>query len=240
MRKLFDPQRFPAWGVAGCAVVLAATLVSAVAYRGRVGESFSPLNHFVSELGERGVSPLAVVFNVGLLAGGLLLAGFMVQFGRYLRGLGLFAGAVGAVSGLACALVGVFPMDDLPLHLAVATLFFRTGLFAVVLFTAALIFDRRRSLSRWLIAPGIATFLAFAVFLAAMSSVPVDFEALARLIRNRPDVLPIAVMEWAVFGTVLAWVGWISLAARAGIARRATGRRGPGGATAPAAAADEP
>lgn len=239
MKKLLDPERFPDWGIAGCATVLAGTLVAALAYTGPAGHGFSPLNHFVSELGARGVSPLAIAFNGGLVAGGLLVAVFMVQFGRYLRGLGLFAGAVGAVSGLACAMVGFFPMDDLPVHLAVATLFFRTGLFAVVLFTAALVFDRRRSLSRWLIAPGVAAFLAFAVFLTVMSRVPIDFEALARLTRNRPDVLGIEVLEWAVFGTVVLWVAWISVAARNAIAVRSHGVRGAPDDPAAAAAPDE-
>ena len=50
-------------------------------------EPFSPLNHWISELGEVGVSRLAAVFNVGLVVGGICYALFMLAFAATRRGL---------------------------------------------------------------------------------------------------------------------------------------------------------
>ena len=55
----------------------ATSVVTALAYTGSKGQPYSPLNHWVSELGEVGVSELASVFNVGLIIGGLCFAVFM-------------------------------------------------------------------------------------------------------------------------------------------------------------------
>lgn len=51
------------FGLAGAALVAACSLAAALAYAGPDGEPYSLLNHFISELGEVGVSPLAWLFN---------------------------------------------------------------------------------------------------------------------------------------------------------------------------------
>jgi hypothetical membrane protein len=71
----------PLVGMLGSAIFLLASVVAAFTYRGTLGESYSPLNHWVSELGEIGVSGLATIFNVGLILGGLALAVFMSALG---------------------------------------------------------------------------------------------------------------------------------------------------------------
>ncbi len=116
-------------GMAGSAVIALAGLVAALAYRGRLGEAYSPLNHFVSELGELGVSPLAGVFNAGLLIGGLCMVIFLVGLGRRIGGWpGLLFGVLGLACGVSGTLVGAFPMNNLPPHIFWAMNFFNLGL----------------------------------------------------------------------------------------------------------------
>ena len=60
---------YPYLGWAGSLTILVCSLIAASVYRGKEGERYSITRHFVSELGEAGVSRLAQVFNAGLIAG---------------------------------------------------------------------------------------------------------------------------------------------------------------------------
>ena len=58
-------------GQAGICIILLSALIAAASYVGKQNETYSFLNHFISELGEIGVSPLAHIFNGGLILGRL-------------------------------------------------------------------------------------------------------------------------------------------------------------------------
>src|SRR3989304_4746513 len=70
---LKNPIIFQILSLAGALSAILGSLTAAAAYRGRQGETYSLLNHFISELGEAGVSRLAWVFNLGLILCGLCL-----------------------------------------------------------------------------------------------------------------------------------------------------------------------
>jgi hypothetical membrane protein len=130
-------SRGPDLGLIGVAIALGASLLTAIAYSGPDGEPYSPINHTVSELGERGVSELAWFFNTALIAGGILIALYMA--GRALaaadRG-GRGFGILGVVAGLSMALVGVFPVHFIEGHLVAAMLAFLSILVAAIWFAA--------------------------------------------------------------------------------------------------------
>ncbi|MRS02563.1 hypothetical protein EG832_04965, partial [bacterium] len=69
------------FGWIGSLVILAGCLITALRYRGRSDEKYSILNHFISELGEIGVSKLAMVFNIGMIIGGALFLPFIAGLG---------------------------------------------------------------------------------------------------------------------------------------------------------------
>jgi hypothetical membrane protein len=71
-------RRLGALGLVSVAVILAGMLVAALPYRGYAGEGYSPLTHFISELGEIKASCLAWAFNLGLVVGGAGLAVFLL------------------------------------------------------------------------------------------------------------------------------------------------------------------
>jgi hypothetical membrane protein len=142
-------------GLGSTAVILLGALIAAVAYVGPSGESYSPLNHFISELGERGQSRLALAFDAGVVAGGLGLGIFIVVLasratGRYRWGL-VLAGAVAGASGI---LVGVFPMDTHAVHRIVSGAFFLTGWSVAALFSLWLARNPRAGFPRRLLIPG--------------------------------------------------------------------------------------
>ena len=72
-------QMVAAWaGLIGVTAISLGSIATAIVYSGKQGEAFNPLNHWVSELGEVGVSDLASVFNVSLIVGGVCFVVFMI------------------------------------------------------------------------------------------------------------------------------------------------------------------
>jgi hypothetical membrane protein len=191
-------------GLLGTGAIAIGCAVAATRFVGRAGETYSPLDHFISELGEVAISAGAAWFNGGLVVGGSCFALMMIGLWTLDRhALLRLASAVGVVSGLAAASVGLLPMDDLGPHLAAAFGFFFTGLAAVGLFCAYVAIGRR--LPRALALAGAPAFLAFAVFLVLTFAAPPQMEQiLDPSLRPRPWAVPIA--EWAVLVTTLSWI----------------------------------
>ncbi len=201
-------------GVLGAAVVGAGCLIAALPYRGREGEAYSPLNHFVSELGEVGVSTHAAFFNGGLLIGGALITVFMAGLAGLDRHWLMRGAAVsGVLSGVFAFLVGVFPMNQLAPHLVVAMAFFHLGLVTIGLFSAHVL--RVPRLPRWLFWVGLPPFLAFAALLLLMRVSPFDPRDLPLDFR-RPDVWPLPLVEWIVAFSTLVWIGVVGTFMAAG------------------------
>ena len=195
-------------GIVGTGAIAAGSVVTALAYRGADGESYNPLNHFVSELGELANSELAGVFNLAVIVSGVCLIVFMSGLaatgGGRLRQL---AGAVGVVSGLGGALVGVFPMDVIGPHSLAAMTFFNLG--GVAIGVASLDFVRHRDprFPRWLAVLGVATLVALGAFLREVGAYTRPSGALAGQ-AVRPEVWAFTTFEWL---TLVGIVGWVLL-----------------------------
>jgi hypothetical membrane protein len=195
-------QYGPGIGFVGSALFIVASIVAAIAYTGTLGEAFSPLNHWVSELGEMGVSSLALVFNIGLFIGGLALAAFFFALGR-LRGsrLANVYVIVGVVAGISGALVGVFPMNNRAIHIVFALGFFVLGWVAVGLASYDIWRRPEPRFSRWLPALGAVTVAVFLMFLSVY--IPYLYTGTGS---DRPDVSLATVLEWLVLVGIIGWV----------------------------------
>jgi len=197
-------------GLSGLVVIGIALFVPASVYVGRAGESYSPLNHFISELGEVGVSRLAWVFNAGLVVSGALLGLLLAVIGWRLDSRRARVGGVfGGIAGVGVVGVGLTPMNDLVPHLQWAFVFFWSGMAALVLSTSALWRDRGRHLPRWLSGVGFACSMVFVVFLVHPFVVgPPDRRMLDPASGvSRPAVWDHAVLEWLVLLAVLTFAG---------------------------------
>jgi hypothetical membrane protein len=192
----------PAMGFIGSAFFAIASLIAGVFYVGTQSEPFSPLNHWVSELGEMGVSSLALVFNIGLFVGGLALALFFFALGR-LRSSRLASVyvIVGIVAGVSGALVGVFPMNNRSIHIVFALGFFVLGWVAVGLASLDIWRRPEARFSRWLPALGALTVAVFLLFLSVY--IPYLYTGTGS---DRPDVSIATVLEWLVLIGIMGWV----------------------------------
>ncbi len=200
-------------GFLGSAIIMLGSLATAMLYHGRRGEPYSILNHYISKLGEVGVSRLAPVFNGSLLVGGVVLLIFVLGLGLYIRTkLGYVASAFGVFSCISCSLVGIFPMNNLSIHDAVAYSFFYNGLVAIILFTLVILFDKQNKISKRLLIPGIITVVSFASYLVIPHIIrSTHGHALHphQIARSHIRLNPI--LEWSVFFTVIAWFVLMSI-----------------------------
>lgn len=197
-------------GVLGPLIMGFGMLVSGLGYRGIEGQRYNLANHFVSELGELGVSEWAALFNGGLLLGGCLITIFMVYLATKIKHWVKYPlGLLSVYTTINGALVGVYPMNFLEPHIKVAMRFFNLGMLMTFFFSILFIFTKWHPFPRWMAIPGLLNAVSFAWFL----NTPSDFdsqtgfdEAMHALVINRPDFIPLALLEWVVVLGILIFV----------------------------------
>lgn len=209
---------YPVFGLAGCVVITTAILVTVLVYRGVNGQRYSLLNHYISELGELGVSRRAGWFNTGMIITGLLFipytTGLGLALGNHWAGLGILAGLW---AGISCLLVGVYPMNNLTPHARVATSYFRGGLVTILMFSlgilfqpsGALVITRRANLAGLLAILSYGSFIVLSARHHDENDGERSVEELAARVRPGFDLIP--ALEWLVFITTILWLLVISL-----------------------------
>jgi hypothetical protein len=93
-------------GLLGTTIILLGFFLSGWKFRNMFGDRYSILNYFVSELGHPVHSEWALVFNICLLVGGLMLTIFMVKISIIFPGrIGIWGAILGSITGIAGSLV---------------------------------------------------------------------------------------------------------------------------------------
>jgi hypothetical protein len=193
-------------GLVGALAITIGALITAFPYAGDLGQSYSPFNHFISELGDTQQSALAAVFNIALIISGLTFGVFMVgvglKFGVLLR---LIISIGGALVGIFGALVGVFPMDvNLPAHRAVALGFFEGALLLLIVFALVVGVGPNSPYPRWTALATLPMIISNALFVFLVLR---DGEsALAAPEGGRETFWIVTMSEWGVLIFLLAWV----------------------------------
>lgn len=205
-------NNFEFFGILACVIVMAGLVIPIPFYYGRDGERYSVLNHFVSELGEVGVSKGAGMFNGCLIAAGGLFIPFTLGLGlsidNWWAKLGMATGLCTAVSLL---LIGVFSMDKLEPHVRAALSFFDAGFFTIILFTIGIWLQPAGTqilpkAAGWI---GVLCILVYSVFLVGNPRPPAgakiaDFLR-PDLTKQRPRIWSKPIMEWLVVLMSTLW-----------------------------------
>lgn len=213
-----DPRVFKIAGLIGVAFGLVGVILPGLVYRGKDGEKYSFLNHYISELGERGVSRWAWVVNGSFIICGINLTLASISLGLYLGGFWAALGLIsGVITGIGLAMVGVYPMDNIKPHSAAAFTFFRGGLAMVLTFTLAFIFPGKEGVlvPRSVALAGAIPVAAFGFFLGLIWSVrdKVD-QPLATADLQRPRFWKFAFFEWTIYFSLTIWILVFSLGIR--------------------------
>lgn len=204
-------RRLALLGLASVGIILLGMAVAAIPYRGYAGEGYSPLNHFISELGEIAASRLAWAFNLGIVLGGVGLGAFLLLLtdrltGNFRRAL-LVAGVVAGTSG---TLVGIFPMDYQATHRLVSEIFFLSGWIAAGIFSAWLLAALRSGFPRWLLLPGVVVVVISLAFIGVYSTY-VGTDPAGRILDRPQTFWTIPFLEWASLLSLLGWFACVSL-----------------------------
>ncbi|MHA2378664.1 MAG: DUF998 domain-containing protein [Candidatus Thorarchaeota archaeon] len=174
-------------------------------YSGRYGEPFSMLNHFVSELGELGVSEFAFLFNSGMILAGLIFIPFMIGLGLYIDSIvSRLAGAVGVFSAVSIFFVGIFPMNYLTEHSMAAMSFFFGGMIMVGLWTISILLQKETRIHKGFSIGGVINFVIFFLFLYG------PWESVGDL-STRPDVWMVPTLEWGIYFAIVGYLFALSV-----------------------------
>jgi hypothetical protein len=212
-------QNYPYFGWVGSLVMLTGCLITVQPYRGRTGERYSLLNHFISELGEIGVSRAAGVFNAGLILGGLLYLPFITGLGLTLHSwVGYIGMAAGLIAALSSIFVGIYSMDRLTPHRVAAMTFFRAGLLTVLFFTLAVFLQPAGQHVIPLVVNifGILAIVSYAAFLVIVSQKTDKHGEENYLLdpkekKVRPHFWRTPFLEWMLFFSTIAWFLCVAL-----------------------------
>ena len=207
------------FGWAGSLVMLAGCLVTSLPYHDRNNERYSILNHFISELGEKGVSKLARVFNTCMILGGILFLPFIIGLGITISNLwGYIGTAAGILAAIASIFVGIFSMDRLTPHRKAAMTFFRSGLITVLFFTIAVFAQPpgQRVIPLVVNVFGILAIAAYTAFLVIVSHKTNKNGEENYLLdptekKTRPHFWRTPFLEWMLFFCTIAWFLCVSL-----------------------------
>jgi hypothetical membrane protein len=203
-------RQLGALGLGSVAVILAGMVIAAIPYRGYAGETYSPLNHFISELGEIGASHLAWVFNLGIVLGGFGLGVFLLLVSRRIDGRFRPAfRAAAVVAGAAGTAVGIYPMDYPTVHKVVSLAFFLSGWIVAAIFSLWQLRRPGSGLTRRLLVPAAVDVIVSWVFIAVFAGYrPADPNA---KIIERADVWSVPALEWASLLCLLLWLACLAI-----------------------------
>lgn len=195
-------------GLLSVSSIALGTLLAFTHYRG----PFSLLNLTISELGLPPASASADLFNGSLIAGGVCLSAFLVGLGMVLRGWsGALFALLGSITGLATALVGVFPVNH-PLHQVVGPACFLSGLCSSGVFTLRLLVDSTPRFPRWLALPSLLAGSGIGLYMSMPLLLPDGMNQVfaAPDAATRPAVWIVAITEWLALCAVLLWAGIVA------------------------------
>ncbi len=188
-------------------------LVTPFGFSGSAGESYSPLNHWISDLLKAAYSRWVWLIRICFMVGGIAFGVHMIGVATKIPDSGTawaFA-IIGALSGIFGMLVGVFPEGKV--HGGVALGFFALGTVDLALFGVHVLNTATSFYPKWFAIPS---------FLMVASFVTLGIGSIVEFVRSgfrdvdfpppdqRAAVLLIPTTEWLSLILLLLWVAIVS------------------------------
>jgi len=204
--------RFYWLGLLGPVVTLGCALLAASVFEDSRGRGYSPLVHWISDLGHHGISPWASIFNAGMITGAFMLGSFTVWTCLLLRSkVGYAVAFMGVVATVGMAFVGVFPDGGgTPLYhdmSGAAGFIGISGLGAS--FCLFVLIVEQDLLPKWLFFPSLLSSVCSGIFVALVTANRTGLVSWSSLqwiaTDGRPVVRLIPLFEWLGFLSVFLW-----------------------------------
>jgi hypothetical membrane protein len=188
-------------------------------FTGFNGEQYSPLNHFVSELGWIGFSELANLFNICLFIGGILFIPFIFYLNTQIsHNLWRIGSMFGFLSAIGCCLVGIFPMNSEVLfeHALFAAIFFIGSATMMVMLSISMVRAKKSNFPKFFALSGLIIAFLNILLVVIDSTEPIfnmiEFNVEDYLgISIRPDFWLIAFIEWLIVLSILVCLNGIAI-----------------------------
>ncbi|QUN04906.1 DUF998 domain-containing protein [Shewanella yunxiaonensis] len=206
------------FGILGLLGLLLGVILSVAGYSALADDSFRLTNHTMSELGNYGHSPFAVALNGGLFFGSLSLVLFSLyslQLSQTITGVLSYLGL--AVTCMALAGIGLFPVNVYHLHVFMLKWFFIFGCATTLMFMVNQAVSLAGNHLRWGWVTALLSCINFAVFLF-LPLFELDFTDGNRpfyqemvLEITRPHLWWPAVLQWLSLGWFILWLATLLL-----------------------------
>ena len=182
-------------GLLGVLIILYGIITSSIAYIGCSAENYNLLNHFVSELGQYKCSLKARNFNLSLIVGTPFLIFYYLKIiPNSSKKIKVLFRWIISIIGCSAISIGLFPMDNIMIHIVSALIFFYLCFFASFLFNFYFLFIYKRTIPKYFIISGI--FITITTLLNIIQFHQLDSSMLT-ILKNRPNVLFVCIVEWA-------------------------------------------
>ncbi len=193
------------FGIIGIIIIITGMIISSLEFKNFQGESYSILNHFISELGNPYKSSYHYIYNYGLMIGGFLLVPFVIYLGKYLNTpLGYLATIIGSISMASLIALGLLPEHKVYPHLIAALTFFIGSALGIGLFGISIWRNKKNKFPKYFSIISFLTVICFILFLLMPK------EELKKVMKDplnhiRPDYWGLAIFEWLFFICVTIW-----------------------------------
>lgn len=209
LRKLDINFLTPLTGITGCLIIAFGLVVSAMHYT--LDVTYSPKNHFISELGLSSASKYSYVFNFCLGIGGLLLMYFTNGLGSYLRKspLAWYASYIGMLATLSFSAIGYYTADSWTAHRNAAVVFFTGVMISISLFSYCIWTNKQRRMHHIIALQGfIIVVIYFTVLVWPKDLLLQSVNEPDKFIR--PELWGLTVLEWGYCSMIAFWIMSVS------------------------------
>ncbi len=203
IKELVDKNHFPYWGIVSSIIGLVFILTPQLFYEGSLGEPYSMFIHYISELGEVGVSELAWMFNLGMILAGILFIPFMIGLGFYIDNIiSKITMLIGVFSCVSIVFVGIYPMNYGYEHMISALSFFLSGMVMTLFWALAILAQKEVRVHKGLSLGGFLNMALFMLFLYG------PWEQIGLI---TPEFSMSAALEWAIYFAIVGYLLLLSI-----------------------------
>ena len=190
-----------AFGLLGALIISFGIITSSIYFIGCSNQSYSILNHFISELGQYQCSKKAHIFNICLIIGTPLLIYYYLKIiPESVKKIKNLFTIIILLLGVSAICIGIFSMDKIIPHLISAIIFFYLCFFASLAFNVYAVFFDKKNIPKYFVTSSILMSITLLTNIIEFQQLD---QNMLEILKDRPNILLVCVLEWLSLGTML-------------------------------------